>query len=327
MEVANPILVADIGGTKARFALVDRPPGSRGPPQIHDRSVLRCADYPGLEEAIDSYLAQIAPRRPQRACLAVAGPVSGDVVRMTNRPWQFSATALASRYGLDQIEIINDVAAFAYGTAFAPADALRTIKPGSASGRHARVAVAIGTGLGVAALLPDGDGWRPVPGEGGHSGLAPLTMLETELHRRLGSESAHVSWESVLSGSGLVRLHRLLAEIEGRPATDGREREIIEQCRAGDAAALATLAQFSTFLGAFTGDAVLAVNARSGAYLGGGLMLVLDPFIDYRKLVDRFQIKGAMSVVVRDAPIFSLDSEHWLLVGAAAWLDARVPAG
>lgn len=308
MEAVDTCLVADIGGTKARFALVDKPPDSDGLPQIRDHRVLRCADYSGLEGVLENYLEQIAPLRPQRVCLAVAGPVNDDVIRMTNRPWQFSAAALA------------------YGTVFAPPDAIRTIKSGVVPGRRARVAVAIGTGLGVALLLPEGSGWKPIPGEGGHAGLAPVTALERELHRRLGSEREHVSWETVLSGAGLVRLHRLLAEIEGRAVATIKEAGIIEQCRAGDAAAMKTLSQFSKLLDGFTGDAVLAANALSDAFLGGGLLLALDPFIAYESLIARFQLKGPMSEAVREVPIFSLDSEHWLLIGAAAWLDAAAQA-
>ncbi|MDH4259517.1 MAG: glucokinase [Gammaproteobacteria bacterium] len=326
MEAVDTCLVADIGGTKARFALVDKPPDSDGLPQIRDHRVLRCADYSGLEGVLENYLEQIAPLRPQRVCLAVAGPVNDDVIRMTNRPWQFSAAALRSRYGFHQLEIINDVAALAYGTVFAPPDAIRTIKSGAVPGRRARVAVAIGTGLGVAVLLPEGSGWKPIPGEGGHAGLAPVTALERELHRRLGSEREHVSWETVLSGAGLVRLHRLLAEIEGHAVATNKEAGIIEQCRAGDAAAMKTLSQFSKLLGGFTGDAVLAANALSGAFLGGGLLLAFDPFIDYESLIARFRLKGPMSEAVREVPIFSLDSEHWLLIGAAAWLDAVAQA-
>jgi len=322
MDTRDACLVADIGGTNARLALVEPPQGPAGEPRILEHVVLRCSDFPALEGVLDAYLEKIAPQHPPRACLAVAGPVGGDVVRMTNRPWQFSATALRDRFGFRQLEIINDVAALAYGTAFAPRASLRIIKPGNESNRSARVTVAVGTGLGVAALLPAGQGWKPVPGEGGHAGFAPVTALERELHRRLGRELEHVSWEHLLSGAGLVRLHRLLAEIEGRASTTGREREIIELCRAGDAGALGTLAQFSTLLGGFAGDSVLVANARSGAYLGGGLLLALAPCIDYPSLVDRFLLKGAKSEFIREVPVYSLDSERWVLIGAAAWLDA-----
>ena len=326
MEAVNTRLVADIGGTKARLALVDGPTGPGGAWTMRSHLVLRCSDYDSLEGVIERYLEQIAPLRPLRACLAVAGPVNDDVVRMTNRSWQFSAATLQSRYGFQQLEIINDVAALAYGTAFAPPDAIRTIKQGIVIGRHARVAVALGTGVGIAALRREGSGWRPAPGEGGHTGLSPVTALERELHRRLGGEREHVSWEAVLSGAGLVRLHRVLAEVEGRAVPDMKEAAIIARCRAGDAAALKTVSQFSIFLGALAGDAVLAAGALSGAYLGGGLLFALESFIDYESLVTRFCLKGAMSELMRQVPIFSLDSEHWLLIGAAAWLDVAAPA-
>lgn len=326
MEAVNTRLVADIGGTKARLALVDGPTGPGGAWTMRSHVVLRCSDYDSFEGVIERYLQQIAPLRPQRACLAVAGPVNDDVVSMTNRPWQFSAAALQRHYGFQQLEIINDVAALAYGTAFAPPDAIRTIKPGVVLGRHARVAVAVGTGVGIAALRRESSGWRPAPGESGHTGLSPVTALERELHRRLGGEHEHVSWEAVLSGAGLLRLHRLLAEVEGRTVSDMNEAAIIAHCDAGDAAALKTVSQFSIFLGGLAGDAVLAAGALSGAYLGGGLFFALESFIDYDSLVTRFCLKGAMSEVMRQVPIFGLDSEHWLLIGAAAWLDAVAPA-
>lgn len=315
-------LAADIGGTKARFALVAAAPDGAASLQVVRHSVLRCAEFSGLDEALARFLEEIKPLRPVRACLAVAGPVTGDVVRFTNRPWHFSVEAVRRRFGFSQLKVINDVAALAYGTAIAPREALSVIKEGAGPDGGVRVAVAVGTGLGAAALMPTRHGWRPLPGESGHAGLSPVTATEIEVLRRLGEGRSHVAWESVLSGPGLARLHGTLAEIEGGARGGLHEREVFEGARAGDAACRRTVSIFSALLGGFAGDAALTAAADSGVYLGGGLLRAMHPVLDYAALVARFCMKGPMAALLGRVPVYTLDSERWTLLGAVAWLDA-----
>lgn len=315
-------LAADIGGTKARFALVAAGEGDTPAPEIIRHSVLRCAEFSGLEAALERFLDEIGALRPQRACIAVAGPVRDDLVRFTNRRWQFSVEDVRRRFGFSQLEVINDVAALAYGTALVPPSELTVVKPGAGPDGRARVAVAVGTGLGAAALLPTPLGWRPLPGESGHTGLSPVSATELEVLRRLGGGRTHVAWESVLSGPGLVRLHTQLAEIEGvaRPGID--ERGVLQGARSGDPGCLRTISMFSALLGGFAGDAALSAAAESGVYLGGGLLRAMEPLLDCSALVERFCMKGPLSELLQRVPVYTLDSERWTLLGAAAWLDA-----
>ncbi len=314
-------LVADIGGTKARFALVKAGRRSLAGASLESHRILRCDDFTGLGAVIEAYLSGLEAARPDYASIAIAGIAQGDAVSLTNRPWRASVEDLRQRFGFRRLEMLNDVAALAYGTRLAAVGQLRTVKPGQPLAAAPRVAVAVGTGLGSAALMPQDDGWRLVPAEAGHVGLAPLGDFERELHQRLATTDGHLAWETALSGAGLLRLHALLGQIQGGAAQSiNNARDLVRGAQQGDQRCRETMRIFSGWLGAFSGDAALWSLAESGVFLGGGLLELLDPVLDHEALVQRFTMKGSMSSLMQRIPVYRIDSERWTLLGAAAWL-------
>ena len=179
-------LLADIGGTNTRFAMLDKE-GRIGAP-----TVFPTAANETLEAAIQHWMDETG-HRPDAAALAVAGPVTGDVVALTNHPWRISASGLAARFGFAPVCVMNDVAAIARALPDLPDSAFRPLKPGTANPEAARLVVAPGTGLGVAALLPAKTGFHVASSEGGHVTLAARDAAEAALLERLREDGAHLS--------------------------------------------------------------------------------------------------------------------------------------
>ena len=216
--MATARLIADIGGTNARFALTGpdgRPTGVRK---------LRVADYPGPVEAARAYL---AGRPVREAVLAVATPVTSDRVAFTNSPWVFSIRDSQAALGLDRLEVINDFTAQALAVPWLTEGERRQIGSGAPVPGQAIGVIGPGTGLGVGGLVPVGDRWQPLPGEGGHVSFAAHDAVDVAILAELRKRFEHVSNERVLSGPGLVNLAMALAALEGEtlPITDpGRGR-------------------------------------------------------------------------------------------------------
>lgn len=314
-------LIGDIGGTHVRFALwrEGRPDALR---------VLATGDYPGPEEAIRSYLAGLGLPLVtlDTACLACAGPVQGDLFRLTNNHWQFGRLALTHALGLRQLLVINDFAAMALGmTRLADHERL-TVRPGRAEAGSPRLVLGPGTGLGVSALLPDGAGhWRVLPGEGGHVDLPLVTAREVALWQLLQRELGHVSAESVLSGSGLLRLYRASCLLDGqRPRLDSAAA-VSAAALSGDAGAAAVLEQFCGWLGRVAGNHALTLGARGGVYLAGGILPHFAAFLQGSGFARCFVDKGVMSDYLADIPVWLATAEQPGLLGAGlalqAWLE------
>lgn len=218
-----PWLVADIGGTNARFGLVTRPGA-----QPEAVAVLPVAEYDGVTDAVAAYLAdQAGGARPGAACLAIAGPVEGPRYHLSNAGWSGSVTDLK----LPHVELLNDFEALAFSLPHLAGDDLTPIGgPDVPEAGKAKAVLGPGTGLGVAGLVPAGSGWAPVPCEGGHVSVPAVTDLEFEIVRALRADGLpYVDAEHLLSGLGLPRLHRGLALVHGVPLEPA---EPIEQARA-----------------------------------------------------------------------------------------------
>lgn len=207
-------LVADIGGTHARFGLVDGP----GRPVTHVQR-LRADAHAHPIDAVRTYLASVTPvcAAPTQACFAVATPLGGDEVVFTNCRWRFSRHALQRELGLDRLHLLNDFEALALALPRLTADGLRA--HAAMQPPHGTLAVVgPGTGLGVAGLIETPAGWRAIPGEGGHATLSSADDFEAAVLAAARREFDHVSAERLLSGIGLPLLHRLVAAVSGRSA-------------------------------------------------------------------------------------------------------------
>jgi glucokinase len=265
-------LLADIGGSTSRFAYAN----SGGRPE----SIVAFASdtVTGIDAAISHYLEGIDVRL-DAAVLAVAGPIAGDEISLTNRTtsgWRFRLGDLSQRFGLSPVHALNDFEALAWALPrLGPAD-LRQIGP-SGGREGVKVVLGPGTGLGVAGLVPTGNGWQVVPSEGGHSAFGPAAADEVPVFSRIMAEcGGPVSAEMVLSGPGLMRLHRALHAVGGPMSSE----QIVAQAQVGDTAARATTDLFVRLLGRFAGDVALMFKATGGVYLSGGVAAGLGSLLD-----------------------------------------------
>lgn len=316
-----PFLVADIGGTNTRYALVTGIDADTGEFQITQGRIFLSADYDSFSMSLDTYLETIEGLRPKNACIAIAGPVTDDIVELTNLKWQFSISKLKKRYGFNTLLVINDFAGLAYGVPHIPANDLFQIKPGIVDKKSSKVIIGPGTGLGVAALVPTESGYVPVPGEGGHVAIAPGSDIELELFKVLRQQQQHISAEELLSGAGLVNLYRNYAKLHQQPANNLTPAEVTQHALANsDALCVEAFATFLGLLGSYCGDLALIYGAKGGIYLGGGILPKIQPHIAESQFLNRFMNKGIMRKFVKDIPIYLITHRQPAFIGAAAWL-------
>ncbi|AXQ28580.1 glucokinase [Solimonas sp. K1W22B-7] len=316
-------LVADIGGSTARFALLD--PGS-GTPQRG--AELATASHATLADAVETYLGQQGELRPSEAVIAIANPVLGDQVSMTNHHWSFSVEATRQRLGLRRLLVINDFTALALSLPrLSPAELQQV---GGQSPLHGPMALlGPGTGLGVSGLVPAGAGqWLPICGEGGHATLATTNAREADIVAACRELHGHVSAERLLSGVGLPCLHRAIATLGRSDTTALTPAEIVTRGIAGDDAACAeTLAVFCSLLGGFAGNLALTLGARGGVYIGGGIVPRLGEYFARSAFRARFESKGRFCGYLAPLPVYVIHALHPALRGAAAALDHPLELG
>ncbi|MHA1523303.1 MAG: glucokinase [Alphaproteobacteria bacterium] len=320
-------LVADIGGTYARFALA-----AGGQADLAGARKYPVEDFPGPEEAAERFLADLgAPNhgagRPKRFCLAVAGPVTGVRSQITNSPWMIDRDALTRRFDLTDCRVINDFAALAWALPHLSEAGLARLGQHGSVGRGSRVlpgpraVLGPGTGLGVACLAQDGKTTLALPTEGGHVGFAPANLREIEVLKILLATHPRVSAERVLSGPGLEVLHQTLGEVGGTQQAWMSARQIVEAAASRQGPCWDTVQTFAGMLGSFAGDVALMIGARGGVYLGGGLVGHLAPMLEETPFRQRFEEKGRMADFVRAIPTFIITGRLAALVGAAACLE------
>lgn len=280
-------LIADIGATNSRCALVDE----RGDVQLPE--VFANEHFAGIEEMLAAYLdRRRATDKPRRAALAVAAPVLGDRVEMINIGWKFSQEALAQRFGLGDLKVLNDFAALAFALPKLGAEERAQIGPGVPLPGKPLAVLGPGTGLGVATLVPAADGWTVVSGEGGHVTLPAQTAAEAEVVEHIRDELGHCSAERALSGPGLKRLYDALAQLEGRATAELEPEQITSLAREGDALAAKALGMFFCFLGTVASNLALTVGAHGGVFVGGGIVPQLLEEARASGFRERFTCKG-----------------------------------
>jgi glucokinase len=276
-------LVADIGGTNARFALVD--PQTR---QLSAELTLPTSDSRTLADLTRAYLGLVAGGPIEAACFAIAGPVSGDRCSLTNADLEFSIEETRADLGFHRLLVVNDFAAVARAIPeLGPQHVfqLGDVRPDLARGA---VAVGPGTGLGVATIVPSDTGWSVLPGEGGHVALAGLHEDELEVVRELRNRWGYASAEMVLSGPGLVRLYGALAGARTESG-DVRPEVIVERALSGaDHTSVATLGMFCELLATVAANAALTTGATGGVFLAGGIVKRFPEFLARSGFRERF---------------------------------------
>jgi glucokinase len=296
--VTSSRLLADIGATNARFALLTNR-------QIAHSQVFMVADYETIADAIVAYLGQFAQtERPVEGALAVAGPVLGDRIAMMNSPWNFSIAGLKEQFGWTRLHIMNDFAANALAIPVLSAGDLLQVGEGAPVPDAPIVALGPGTGLGVGGLIPVGGRWVAVPGEGGNVTLAALDSREAAIIDILRRQYAHVSAEIVLSGPGLVNLYESLCELAGKPATPSTPEHITHVYPGCDPQCREAVTIFCAMLGTFAGDVALTFGALGGVYIMGGIVPKIAEIFRHSAFRERFEFKGRYRHYLSSVPTY-----------------------
>ncbi|WP_427024792.1 glucokinase [Aureimonas ureilytica] len=313
-----PILIGDIGGTNARFALlVDAFAEPRPFP------VVQTADFPNIDDAIQACVLDKTSIQPRSAVLALAGPIRGEEIELTNCHWVVRPRKLISDLGFDEIILVNDFEAQALAVSALPEAGREAIGHPGTMGEGARVVLGPGTGLGVAGLVRAKRMWIPVAGEGGHIDLGPRTARDLALWPHLETIEGRVSAEQVLCGRGLVNLYNALSRADGREPEPHTPASVTAAAGAGDAVAREAIQLFGTYLGRVAGDLALVFMARGGVYIAGGIFGHIAPFVDKAAMRAAFEDKAPHSALLREVPLFAITLPLAALAGLATF--ARAP--
>ena len=308
----DEFLVADIGATNARAQRCEWTAGTLR--LVGDAVVRATSSYADGAALFADLLAAVELERPAGALLAIAGPQRDGCYTVTNASTVFDPAALARRGGCD-VSLRNDFHALARGV---PEFHQLTQIGGGVSEPGPRAVLGPGSGLGMASVVLDSAGrWLVLPGEGGHAALAPGNHLEAELWNLLSSVHEHVSWETVLSGPGLVNLYRAVATLWGAaPADLGPDDITARAVDVDDPVCHQTLESFCGLLGTAASSLALTVGAVGGVYLGGGILPRIKGFLLTSPMRRRFEERGVMTEYVARIPIYLIDEPAPGLVGA-----------
>jgi glucokinase len=310
-------LLADIGGTNARFAL-------QSGAGFDDVEVLACADYPTLGEAMQAYLGKAAGRglaveRVRHAALAIANPVEEDRVSMTNHHWSFSIEELRRQQGLATLLVVNDFAALAMSLPHLAAEGRERVGGGIELPNRPIGLIGPGTGLGVSGVIPAGSRWIALAGEGGHVSFAPSTKEEVAILEALWEEYGHVSAERLLSGMGLELIHWALTgkRIDAPGITGAAIDGSCADC-------VKTVEVFCGVLGSVAGNVALTLGATGGMYIGGGIVPRLGKLFTESAFRARFEDKGRLSPYLARIPTYLITEQYPALRGVSAMLSDHI---
>jgi len=315
-SIGKQRLVADIGGTNARFALLDENNSPSNP------VTLRQDEFSNLESAIKAFLAEHDLEKADTAAVALANPVVGDRVKLTNGQWNFSIEQTREALELESLHVVNDFTALALSVPHLPENQLTQIGRGDVQPDHAKAIIGPGTGLGVSGLVPCGNGqFTALQGEGGHVSLGVRTSREFAVYEVLLQRFRHVSAERFLSGPGLVNIHDALRVIDGVAPIERSPDDITRRgTHEEDAHCIETLQMFCQLLGSCAGNLVLTLGAEGGVYIGGGIVPKLGKRFVESSFREHFEAKGRMQAYLERIPSFVIESPYPALIGAAQLL-------
>ncbi|WJF90922.1 bifunctional transcriptional regulator/glucokinase [Paraburkholderia bonniea] len=311
----GPRLLADVGGTNARFAL-ETAPGEIG--RVH---VYPCADYPGIAEVIQKFLKDTKVARVNHAAIAIANPVDGDQISMTNHDWRFSIEATRRTLGFDTLLVVNDFTALAMALP-GLTEAQRAQIGGGTRRAHSVIGLlGPGTGLGVSGLIPADDRWIALGSEGGHASFAPSDEREDRVLQYARKQWSHVSFERVAAGPGIEVIYQALAERDNKRVPAGLDTPaIVKRGLEGEALASETLDCFCGILGTFAGNIAVTLGSLGGIYIGGGVVPRLGERFAQSPFRARFEAKGRFEAYLRNIPTYVITAEYPAFLGVSAIL-------
>jgi len=313
LPVGELRLIGDIGGTNARFAIAERG-------KYRELKHVEVDHYPSLHDAMADYLKALpqAERAGLAGALAIAGPVLGDRISMTNKAWSFSIQDLRQSLGLATLTVVNDFAANAYAIPHLETQQKFAIGPAIPNAHGNIGVIGPGTGLGMSSLIPDGAGWALVAGEGGHATLAASTEEEFAIIQMLWKRWSHVSAERVLSGAGLVNLYEALCALRGIEPLMLTPADVTKRAMdTSDEICMRAFACFCEFLGSVAGDLALTIGAFGGIYIAGGILPRFREALAASNFRQRFEAKGRFASMLAKMPTWLILDESPGLIGLA----------
>ncbi|PLP56199.1 glucokinase [Mesorhizobium loti] len=315
-----PILIGDIGGTNARFSVVLDANAEAGEPHI-----VQTADFETIDAAIQAAVLDRSSVRPNSAVLAIAGPVDGDEIPLTNCPWVIRPKVMLRDLGFSDVVVLNDFEAQALAVVALGEEHMEKIGGGEPEPNAGRVVLGPGTGLGVAGLIHALGHWIPVPGEGGHMDIGPRTPRDFQVFPHIEKIEGRISGEQILCGRGLVNVYRAVAEADGKTAPFTKPAEITAAALAkSDPVAEEALSLFVTCLGRTAGDLALVFKSRGGVFLTGGIAQKIVPALQAGNFRAAFEDKAPHSEMMRSMPVYVITHPLAALAGLAAY--ARAPS-
>jgi len=320
LHAQTPRLLGDIGGTNARFALVH---GDGSP--ITQEVTLPTGQFPDLAAAASSYLQQVGQSGVRQACIAIANPIDGDALKMTNNHWQFSIEATRQTLGLDSLLMLNDWEAMAMAAPALLGSDLEQIGSGEPVSNAPKGLIGPGTGLGVSSLVRSRRGdWVPIAGEGGHVSMSPTCEREADILRILWRTHPHVSVERVVSGMGLENLYRAICELNGTEAENLVAAQVTTRALATqDVACEEALDRMCRLLGNAAANLAVTLGARGGIYIGGGVIGRLGDYFAQSGFRAAFEAKGRFENYMRRIPTYVIRAEQPALIGCAMALGVQ----
>lgn len=317
-----PRLLADIGGTYARFTL-EVAPGT-----FEQTASLHCADHADFYAAVTSYLDGLSGYTKgsiKNAAVAIATPVSGDQVRMTNYHWQFSIEQMRARLQFDSLVVVNDFTALAMALPSLQPHQRRQVGGGNIEPRSVVGLIGAGSGLGVSGLIPANDGWIALGTEGGHTSFSPHDEREMSILRFAWREHRHVSFERLVSGPGIELIYRALAERAGRTEKPLTAPDITQRALEGsDPVCADTIDAFCGMLGTAAANLAVTQGAFGGIYIGGGIVPRLGEYFDKSSFRERFEDKGRFADYMKRIPTFVITAGDATMVGVSTILAAQL---
>lgn len=313
----SSLLIGDIGGTNARFALADK-----SAPGFSDLVTLQCADYATVDAAIRDYLDSVGALSPDVICLAVAGPVVEQCVQFTNNHWAIASDELATAFSTSKTKLLNDFVAIAHSIPFLSGDDCQVIgPPGPKLLDKAEYTVAIigpGTGLGISGLHKQGDSYTAISGEASHSGFAPESDLQVEILSALRRKFDRVSIERVVSGPGLENIYWALSRIRNEKRAQLSAAEIFAKVNdASDPLAVEAVQLFFEILGQVAGDIALAFGAEDGVFIAGGIVRRYAELLADSRFRSGFESKGRHRPILQRIPTQLILHEQPGLLGVS----------
>ncbi len=310
--------VADVGGTNIRLARVD---GS----SLSDIIKYKCTDFETLELAIRQYFADVSDVTFTQGCIAIACPVLGDQVTMTNHTWAFSQTELKQSLELTDLAVINDFTAVAHSLPVLTSDQVIQIGAGEPEEGGNIAVFGPGTGLGVEHITMTSSGWQTLNGEGGHVDFAPVDENDIIVWRYLQEKHGRASAEEVMSGRGLLNVYTALAKNSGveellQDPADVTEKALNNECAICELA----LNQFCRIMGSFAGNLALNLATTGGVFIGGGIAIRFPEFLQNSEFRARFEAKGVLAHYVKEIPTYLITEPDHGLLGASAYLQQQI---